>query len=71
MTGQPLTTPIAQERLTWGQVALMIRASVRDKSYQRTPVGVMVARYIRWFRNEWGATATTIRDYEAVLARPS
>jgi site-specific recombinase XerD len=49
----------------------MIRASARDKSYQRTPVGVMVGRYIRWFKNEWGATPATIRDYEAVLARMS
>lgn len=49
----------------------MMRLAVKDKSYQRTPVGVMVSRYLRWFRNEWGATPTTIRDYEAVLARMS
>jgi site-specific recombinase XerD len=35
------------------------------------PVGTLVGRYIRWFRNEWGATPATIRDYEAVLARMS
>jgi hypothetical protein len=49
----------------------MMRAAVKDKSYQRTPVGVMVSRYLRWFKNEWGATTTTVRDYEAVLARMS
>ena len=28
-------------------------------------------RYLRWFRNEYGATPSTLRDYEAVLARMS
>jgi site-specific recombinase XerD len=49
----------------------MMRAAVKDKSYQRTPVGVMVSRYLRWFKNEWSATPVTVRDYEAVLARMS
>lgn len=62
---------IPRAQLTWGEVALMMRAAVKDKSYQRTPVGVMVSRYLRWFKNEWGATPTTVRDYEAVLARMS
>ena len=44
---------------------------MKDKSYRATPVGLLVGRYLRWFRNEWGATATTIRDYEAILARMS
>ena len=61
----------SRAKLTWGEVALMMRAAVKDKSYQRTPVGVMVSRYLRWFKNEWGATPTTVRDYEAVLARMS
>src|SRR3954452_6357586 len=55
--------------LTLAEAAHMMRQAVKDKSYRGTPVGVLVGRYIRWFRNEWGATATTIRDYEAVLAR--
>ena len=33
--------------------------------------GTMVARYIRWLRNEYGATPATVRDYEAILARMS
>ena len=49
----------------------MMRAAVKDKSYRATPVGLLVGRYLRWFRNEWGATASTIRDYEAILARMS
>jgi integrase len=42
---------------------------MRDKSYRATPVGALVGRYIRWLRNEWGATPATVRDYEGVLAR--
>lgn len=61
----------SRAQLTWGEVAAMMRLATKDKSYQRTPVGTMVGRYIRWFRNEWGATPTTVRDYEAVLARMS
>ena len=56
-------------RLTLAEAALMMRAAVKDKSYRATPLGLLVGRYLRWFRNEWGATETTIRDYEAVLAR--
>lgn len=62
---------MSRAQLTWGEVAMMMRAAVKDKSYQRTPVGVLVARYLRWFKNEWGATQTTVRDYEAILARMS
>ena len=57
--------------LTLAEAAQMMRRAVKDKSYRATPVGVLVGRYIRWFRNEWGATAATIRDYEAILARMS
>ncbi len=42
---------------------------MRDRSYRATPVGALVGRYVRWLRNEWGATPATVRDYEAVLAR--
>lgn len=47
----------------------MMLEAVKDKSYQRSPLGTMVGRYVRWFRNEWGASPTSIRDYEAILAR--
>jgi integrase len=57
--------------LTLAQAARIIREAVKDKSYRATPLGVMVARYIRWMRNEYGATPATIRDYEAILARMS
>ena len=44
---------------------------MKDKSYRATPLGQLVGRYLRWFRNEYGATPSTLRDYEAVLARMS
>lgn len=54
---------------TLGDVAPIIRAALKDKSYQATPLGTLVGRYLRWFRNEWGATNDSVRDYESVLAR--
>src|SRR5450759_1709735 len=58
-------------RLTLTEAAQIMRVAVKDKRYRATPLGLLVGRYLRWFRNEWGATATTIRDYEAILARMS
>ena len=57
--------------LTIASAARIMREAVKDKSYRATPVGLLVGRYLRWFRNEWGATPATIRDYEAILARMS
>ena len=64
--GLPHTRPSA---LSLSEAAATLRAAMRDKSYRATPLGALVGRYIRWLRNEWGATPATIRDYEAVLAR--
>jgi hypothetical protein len=50
-------------RLTLGEAARIIREAVKDKSYRKTPLGQLVGRYLRWFRNEYGATDSTIRDY--------
>jgi integrase len=47
----------------------MMREALRDRSYRATPLGLEVARYYRWKKNEWGATAETLRDYEAILAK--
>lgn len=49
--------------------SMMMRESVKDRSYRATPLGLEVARYYRWKKNEWGATPDTLRDYEAILAR--
>ena len=46
-----------------------MREALRDRSYRSTPLGLEVARYYRWKKNEWGATAGTLRDYEAILAK--
>ncbi len=56
-------------RLTLGDAARIMREAVKDKSYRSTPVGLEVAQFIRWFRNEYGATSETLRDYEAILAK--
>src|SRR5206468_5146062 len=63
--------PTTRPALTLGDAARIIREAVKDKSYRATPLGLLVGRYLRWFRNEYGATESTIRDYEAILARMS
>jgi len=55
--------------LTLGEAARIMREAVKDKSYRSTPVGLEVAHFIRWFRNEFGATVETLRDYAAILAK--
>jgi integrase/recombinase XerD len=45
------------------------REAVKNKAYRATPLGLEAARYYRWKKNEWGATAETLRDYEAILAK--
>jgi integrase len=55
--------------LSLAEAAATMRAAMRDRSYRAAPVGLLIGRYIRWLRNEWGATPATIRDYEGVLAR--
>jgi hypothetical protein len=55
--------------LTLAEAARMMREALRDRSYRSTPLGLEVARYYRWKKNEWGATAETLRDYEAILAK--
>lgn len=55
--------------LELARAARIVREAVKDRSYRATPLGLEVARYIRWKRNEWGATDETIRDYEAILAK--
>ena len=55
--------------LTLGDAALMIRQALKDRSYRATPLGLEVARYYRWKKNEWGASPDTMRDYETTLAR--
>lgn len=57
--------------LTHREAGQIMLQAVVDKSYQRSPLGTLVGRYLRWFRNEWGATPASVRDYEAILARMS
>lgn len=46
-----------------------MRDALKDRSYRATPLGLEVARYYRWKKNEWGARPDTMRDYEAILAK--
>lgn len=59
------------DRLTLAEAAAIIRDAVKDKSYRATPVGLLVGRYLRWFRNEYGATPRSVSDYESILAKMS
>src|SRR6266545_4964053 len=68
-SNEPRPQRLGRARLTLAQAARIIREAVRDKSYRSTPVGLEVAHFIRWFRNEYGATVETLRDYEAILAK--
>src|SRR5450759_4176662 len=58
-----------QDDLTLAQAARIMREAMKDQSYRSTPLGTFVGRYIRWLRNEWGATPSTVTDYESILAR--
>jgi integrase/recombinase XerD len=42
---------------------------LRDRSYRATSLGLVVGHYYRWKKNEWGATESTLIDYEAILAK--
>jgi integrase/recombinase XerD len=55
--------------LTLAEAARIMREATKDRSYRATSLGLEVARYYRWKKNEWGATAETLRDYEAILAK--
>lgn len=63
-------TVLAYE-LTDAQLAVILRGKLRDKSYRSSSLGALVGRFVRWFRNEEGATPDTLRDYEGVLRRMS
>jgi hypothetical protein len=66
----PYCAPVVETDVqTLESPILTVAAAARIKSYRATPLGLLVGRYLRWFRNEWGATASTIRDYEPILAR--
>jgi integrase len=55
--------------LTLAEASRIVREAVKDRAYRATPLGLEVARYYRWKKNEWGATKDTLRDYEAILAK--
>jgi integrase len=44
-------------------------AAIKDKTYRQSRLGLEVGHYMRYFKNEYGATAESLRDYEAILAK--
>jgi len=66
-----VSATLSSDALTYAAAMRIIGDAVKDKSYRGSALGTMVGRYIRWMRNEYGATPATIRDYEAILARMS
>jgi integrase/recombinase XerC len=60
---------VSAPALTYAAAARIMREAVRDKRYRAMPLGPMVVRYLRWFKNEWGASPESVRSYEAILAR--
>jgi hypothetical protein len=55
--------------LTLPKAASIMRSAVKDKTYRGTPLGLEVGHYLRHLKNEFGATESTLRDYEAILAK--
>lgn len=57
------------ENLTPADASRIIREMRRDKSYRATEIGGVVGRYIRWFRNEYGARERSVESYESTFSR--
>lgn len=56
-------------RLTKQEAAELARLrGLKNRAYRGTPLGLLAGRYIRWKKNEWGATEATMVGYEAVVA---
>lgn len=55
--------------LTVKRAARILRDVRRNKAYRAYPLGMAVGRYLRWLRNEFGATERTREDYESILRR--
>ena len=66
-----MSAATATTDLTLEAIAPMLRALLKDKRYRASSLGALVGRYCRWFRNEKGASAESLRDYESVLAKMS
>ena len=56
------------QALTPGQLAKMLRDTMRDRDYvTSTGIGTDVRDFLRWFEHEWGATEESVRTYEYAL----
>lgn len=64
-----MPAPTRHPILTSCDTARTLLRALADATYGQRPLGKIAARYVRWLRLERGATASTVRDYEGVLAR--
>ncbi len=65
----PLPRDDGLVRLTKQEAAELARLrGLKNRAYRGTPLGLLAGRYIRWKKNEWGATEATMVGYEAVVA---
>lgn len=55
--------------LSFDQWSRMLSDPIADKAYLESQLGQAVGRYLSWKEHEWGAAASTIREYEHALAR--
>lgn len=44
------------------EAGIILRQALKDRAYRATPLGLEIARYYRWKKNEWGATADTMLE---------
>ena len=58
---------VAAAPLQLAEAARIMREAVKDRTYQGTPLGQEVKRFLEYFRMEYGATRTSLRDYESIL----
>jgi site-specific recombinase XerC len=61
-------TDLTTQLFTLAEARALLDNPVRDKTYQQTPLGGEVARYMVWKEVEKGAAPDTLRDYEPPLA---
>jgi site-specific recombinase XerD len=64
-----VTALALEPRLTAAEWAEMMREPVKDDRYKQFPLGREVERFIAYFRSEYGATESSLRDYESILAK--
>lgn len=63
------THELPRRDMALSDAARIMRRAMKDKSYRGTSLGLEVGHFMRYLKNEYGATTETLRDYEAILAK--